>query len=210
MKIWDRWHKILAVGFVIALIYIIYLQGCSKKPCPKTNDFEIKDTTIVNIVNDTIWYDTTVFNYITTNVSKYYYDTVLIEKENFGNFDQDFLFKYPKIYEGIISDDTVRIHHTVKVRGFMDDIEIGYKILQPYSLIQTDIIKVEVQKIENKPFRALYIGADFESDIDSLMYFEPELTLILGKWSFSGGISLPSNPKRWKLGAKRLIFSNRR
>lgn len=216
----DKWHKILMGGFLLALIYIIYLQGCGKKPSSKT-DFQIKDTTIITVVYDTSWYDTTVFKYIYSHIPQPYFDTAyspeilaLIEKgrQAFAegeDFDQDFLLKYPAIYEDIISDDTVKITYRAEVRGFLDTIKIGYKILQPYSLTRTEIINIKVLKKE-KSFKGLYIGADFESDIDSLMYFEPELSIIFGKWEFSGGISLPGTPKRYKLGLKRVIFSPRR
>lgn len=216
----DRWHKILIGGFILALIYIIYLQGCGKKPS-KIDRFVIKDTTVISIVYDTNWYDTTVFKYIYKPIPKPYFDTTyspdileLIERgrkafaEN-EDFDQDFILKYPAIYEGVISDDTVKITYRAEVRGYLDNMKIGYKVLQPYSLTRTEIINIKVLKKE-KSFKGLYIGADFESDIDSLMYFEPELSIIFGKWEFSGGISLPGTPKRYKLGLKRVIFSPRR
>ena len=221
MTIWDNGHKALAIGFGLAIVAIIILSlsYCNKQP-PDHDCPEIKDSTITKTFYK--WSDTTRVHWVDKPVPVPYFDTMyspeildLIRKgrEAFAmgeDFDQNFILKYPANYIDTIRGDTIDVYYNAEIAGFMNWIKVGWRIHVPFSVTQTNIYEVDVSEPPRKPLRMLYMGFDIESDIDNLIYFEPELSLIVDKWEFSGGISIPSKPIRYKAGSKRLLFTTQK
>lgn len=162
------------------------------------------DTTKYITIYDTIWHDTARFKYIAVNVPRPYYDTILVKINDFEDFDQDFILKYPAIYTDIISDDTVSIEYTARVRGYLDDIKIGYKLLQPLLIEQTTLIETEVTKREKTRPVHLYIGIDIGANKDKFGYFAPELELTTRRYNYSAGFNILD--KSLIIGLKRRIL----
>ncbi len=196
----DKWHKGLGLGLIITLIYIVFLQQCRKSPEIETEIVKV-DTTKYITIYDTLWHDTTRFNYFDVPVPKPYYDTVLVKVNDF-DFDEDFILKYPATYTDIISDDTVSIEYTLLVRGYLDDIKIGYKLLQPFLIEQTTLIETEVTKREHSTH--LYIGIDIGANKDKFGYFTPELELTTRRYNYSAGFNILD--KSVIIGLKRRIL----
>lgn len=196
----DKWHKGLVGALILALICIIFLQQCRKSPEIETEIVKV-DTTIYITIYDTLWHDTTRFNYFDVPIPKPYYDTVLVKVNDF-DFDEDFILKYPATYTDIISDDTVSIEYTLLVRGYLDDIKIGYKLLQPFLIEQTTLIETEVTKRERSTH--LYIGIDIGANKDKFGYFTPELELTTRRYNYSAGFNILD--KSVIIGLKRRIL----
>ena len=186
----DKWHKLLGGLLVISLICIIFLQQCNK--CPEIIETEIVKVDTINYITvyDTIWHDSTHFKYISVNVPKPYYDTILVKINDYEDFDEEFILKYPATYMGVISDDTISIEYTAKIRGYLDDIKIGYKLLQPFLIEQTTLIETEVTKIKKTRPVHLYIGIDIGANKDRFGYFTPELELTTRRYNYSAGFNI--------------------
>ena len=167
----DNLHKGLGGTLILALIYIVFLQQCRSPEIAETET--IRTDTIKNTIDYT-WLDTNTFKLIPAIVPKPIYLTAKTDTEAIlkalnidlsiseiknEDFDQDFILKYPATYQDIISDDTVSIHYTAKIRGYLDDIKIGYKLLQPFLVERTTLIETEVTK-KGKGCTGLYIGLD--------------------------------------------------
>jgi len=182
----DNLHKGLGGTLLLALIYIIFLQQCSS---PGGSEIVKVDTLIHKITYDTNWYDTTRFKYVYKSVPKPYYDTIFVKRSDFT--EQDFIFKYPATYQDIISDDTVSIHYTAQIRGYLDDIKIGYKLLQPFLVERTTLIETETTKRDKKSSKGLYLGLDVGGNKQSFGYFKPEVTLSLKRYHYSIGYNIP-------------------
>ena len=146
----DCWHKALGGLLVLALIYILFLQQCgSGQRCPEI----IKIDTVLNVtVYDTTWYDTTRYKYLTVNIPKPYYDTTRIPAKILDNYfdefnnEDDFVLKYAAIYEDSIKNDTISIYYRAKVRGYLDEFTLGYKIFATYYIERITTIETEITK----------------------------------------------------------------
>lgn len=224
----DRAKIILSISLAVCLILIGILlkNGCKDppKPCPEivssdtTSKTDVKetwpDTNKIHWIDSIRWNDSTRFHsvpYFDTAYSPEILELIrrgrqAIAEGNHNKEDFDMLMEYPATYDGEISDSMVKINYSVDVRGFMDNINIGYRIMKPFSVTRTQHQTITNTIKPHKRLKSLYFGSDIESDLDSLIYFEPELSLVTQKWIFSGGVSLPSKPKRWKIGIKRKIF----
>jgi len=198
----DNLHKGLVGTLVLALIYIIFLQECRSPE--KTEIVSIKTTKHETTIDST-WLDTNTFKLIPTIVPQPIYLTAKTDTEailkalnidlsiseiKIEDLEQDFIFKYPATYQDIISDDTVSIHYTAKIRGYLDDIKIGYKLLQPFLVERTTLIETEVTK-QKKNRNGLYIGLDAGGNKQSFGYFKPEITLSLKRYHYSVGYNIP-------------------
>ena len=187
----DGWHKALGGLLVLALIYILFLQQCgSGKRCPEI----IKIDTVLNItVYDTTWYDTTRYKYLTVNIPKPYYDTVLIQRENFDELDSEdnFVLKYAAIYEDSIKNDTISIYYRAKVRGYLDEFTLGYKIFAPYYIESITTIETEITK--ERRFKGFYAGLDVGGNKSSFTHFSPTLELATRRYNYNIGYNLMDN-----------------
>ena len=203
----DGYHKALGGLLVLALIYILFLQQCgSGQRCPEI----IKIDTVLNItVYDTTWYDTTRYKYLTVNIPKPYYDTVLIYRENFDELDSedDFVLKYAAIYEDSIKNDTISIYYRAKVRGYLDEFTLGYKIFAPYYIESITTIETEITK--EKRFKGFYAGLDVGGNKSSFTHFSPTLELATRRYNYNIGYNLMD--KSLIVGMRaRLRFKRRR
>lgn len=207
---WDNGHKILG-GLLGIAIAIAILLGYCKKPSGEIC-LEIKDSTIVTTVNDTNWKDTLRTRWKTVPVPVPYFDTMyppeimeLIERGRNAfargeDFDQNFILKYPALYIDTIYFDTIVIYYNAKVRGYLDAMEVGYRLRKPFSVTQTDVYRVNMQESAKKRPVALFGGLDIGGNKDSFSYFKPELTLMLKNTSYSIGYNIPD--KSITAGAK--------
>ncbi len=185
-------EKILGGLLIGALIYIIFLEGCGNKhSCPKSEIIEV-DTVLNETVIDTNFFDTIVYKYITVNVPKPYYDTVKIPMpinfNDLGETDFDFMMKYPAIYQDTIKNDTISIFYRAKVRGYLDDLTLGYKIFTPYYIEKTTTIQTEVTK--KKRFQGFYLGMDIGIIKDSLSHVTPTLEASFRRFNYNVGFDL--------------------
>lgn len=210
MKIWDKGHKVLGGLLGIAIIVAILLGYC-KRPSGEIC-LEIKDTTIVTIVYDTNFFDTMRVHWTSKSVPVPYFDTMyppeimeLIERGRNAfvrneDFDQDFILKYPALYIDTIKFDTVEIYYNAKVRGYLDAINLGYRLRKPFSITQTDVYSINVIETAKNRHTALYLGLDVGGNKDKFGYFKPEATLTTKNASYSVGYNIPD--KSITAGAK--------
>lgn len=180
-------NKILGGLLIAALIYIIFLNGCGNHKCPKSEIVEvIKRDSITHI--DTIRFDTTVVKYLTAPVPVPYYDTISkFASPRVDDFD-DLLNERPMVYQDTVSDDTVSINYRIKVWGFIDKIDIGYKVFTPYSIVKTTTIETEV--VKKKAFNGFYLGMDLGIIKDSLSHLTPTLEASFRRFNCNVGFDL--------------------
>lgn len=162
-------NKILGGALILALVYIIFLQGCGNR---SSDSIVVEVDTVLNeTVIDTNWFDTTRYKYITVNIPKYYYDTVNISVDNFDN--NEFEVEYASIYEDTIKNDTISLYYRAKVWGFMEELKLGYKIFTPYSIEKITTTKIEVTK--KKRFNGIYGGFDVGVSKLGIVHFSPTI-----------------------------------
>lgn len=191
----DGWHKALGGLLALALIYILFLQQCgSGQRCPEI----IKIDTVLNItVYDTTWYDTTRYKYLTVNIPKPYYDTTRIPAKILDNYfdefnnEDNFVLKYAAIYEDSIKNDTISIYYRAKVRGYLDEFTLGYKIFAPYYIESITTIETEITK--EKRFKGFYAGLDVGGNKTSFTHFSPTLELATRRYNYNIGYNLMDN-----------------
>lgn len=188
-------NKVLGGALILALIYIIFMQGCGRQG---GNSVIIEIDTVLNeTVIDTNWFDTTRYKYITVNIPKYYYDTVSISVDNFDNQD-DFYVEYASIYEDTIKNDTISLYYRAKVWGFMEELKLGYKIFTPYSIVKSTTIQTEI--VKKKRFQGFYLGMDIGIGKDGLTHVAPMLEISTAKINYNAGFDL--NDKSVIIGAR--------
>ncbi len=182
---------ILGVSLVLALAYIIFLQGCNKHKCADPEIVEIIKRDSTTHV-DTLYYDSTRYKYITVNVPTPYYDTIPVPMPvNFNDISEtnfDYLMKFPAIYEDTISNDTISIFYRAKVRGYLDNLTLGYKVFTPYVIKETTTIQTEVTK--KKAFNGFYVGMDVGFIKDSLSHVAPTVEASFNRFNISVGYDL--------------------
>ena len=201
-------NKILGGLLVVALVYIVFLQGCGGKREVKT-----QVVTIIRVDSstyiDTVSFDTTSFKYITVRIPQYYYDTirVLDYLEDFDESDCDFILNYASIYEDTIKNDTISIYYRAKVRGYLDELTLGYKIFTPYYIQKTTLIETEVTKeLKKKAFQGFYVGMDVGIGKDGLTHVAPMLEVSTTKVNYNAGFDL--NDKSVIVGARFKLGRN--
>lgn len=191
----DNWHKILGGIALAALIYIIFMQGCNSHKCPDPEIVEvIKRDSITHV--DTNYFDTTIVKYLTVRVPVPYYDTIhesIYTVEDFDDFTE-----YAQIYEDTVSDDTIYINYRIKVWGFIDTIDIGYKVFTPYSIVKTTTIETEV--VKKKAFNGIYFGMDIGVGKDGLKHVAPMIEVSTAKTNYNMGFDF--NDKAVIVGAR--------
>lgn len=206
----DGWHKALGGLLVLALIYILFLQQCgSGQRYPEI----IKIDTVLNVtVYDTMWYDTTRYKYLTVNIPKPYYDTVRIDMpgnyfDEFNESEDNFVLKYPAIYEDSIKNDTISIYYRAKIRGYLDEFTLGYKIFAPYYIESITTIQTEITK--ERRFKGFYAGLDVGGNKSSFTHFSPTLELATRRYNYNIGYNLVDNSLIVGMRA-RLSFKRKR
>lgn len=212
MNKFDTGHKVLGAISVALLIYVIFLQGCGKSSFNNGAESTVSiDTVKYETVYDTTWYDTTTFKYVIVEtpkiryVTKYIYDTIPLPVYSQEDFDQ--MMKYPAIYEDTqIKDDTVHLTYKATVRGYLDKIQLGYKIVKPLLIAKTTTIETEIIKIK-RPW-SIYAGLDAAANSDGLTHLAPMIELVMPKIALSGGYDL--NDQAFVIGAKARISFRRK
>lgn len=201
--------KILGSLLVVALVYIVFLQGCGGK-----RQVETEVVTVIRVDSstyiDTIRFDTTTFKYVTVNIPQPYYDTVRIPMpagNYFDDFDDDtdFIFQYASIYEDTIKkNDSIQLYYRAKVRGYLDELTLGYKIFTPFYIEKTTLIETEV--VKNKRFQGFYIGMDVGGNMQSFNHLAPMLELSTQRYNYNAGFNLMNKSvivgMRVKIGKK--------
>ena len=185
----DNWHKILGGGLILALIYIVLMQGCGGGSTETDIEVIDIDTTKNEVVIDTNWYDTLVYNYIDVPMpipyydTSTYYDTVPYVLDDFDEFTER-----SQIYEDSVSNDTISIKFKATVWGFIDKMDLGYKIYKPYSIVEARTLEIQVTKIRR--FQGLYGGLDVGIGKDGLTHTAPMLQASFRKINYNGGFDV--------------------
>lgn len=186
----DNWQKVSWGLLVLALLYIVFLQQCNK-----CDPEYIEIDTVSNVtVIDTHWFDTTRYRYITVSIPKPYYDTVEIARpagnyfDDFNESEDDFVLKYAAIYEDTIKNDTISIYYRAKVRGYLDELKLGYKIYAPFYIESITTIQTEITR--EKRFKGLYLGLDVGGNKSQFSHFSPTLELATRKYNYNVGYNL--------------------
>ena len=154
------------IGAVIG--FLISWKGCGNRfiDNPQETVTHI-DTVTYETVRDTTWYDTTRFKEIIVRVPVPYYDTTIVYESVYTQNDFDQLMRHPSIYEdSMIHDDTVHLKYRATVRGYLDKMELGYKIVSPFLIESNTILETEVTKV--KRFNGFYLGLNAGSRLDSV------------------------------------------
>lgn len=187
----DSWHKILGSIALGALIYIVFLQGCGSHKCPESEIVEIiKRDSITHI--DTNYFDTTIVKYLTVRVPMPYYDTIY-KVEDFDDFTE-----YAQVYEDTVSDDTISINYRIKVWGFIDTMQIGYKVFTPFSIVKTTTIETEV--VKKKRFNGIYAGMDVDVGRNGFKRPTPVIEVSTNKINYNLGYNV--NDKELRAGIR--------
>ena len=184
----DNLSKILGGLLIIALIYIVFMQGCNKHKFTNPEIIEI-DTVRNEITVDTIRVinTDTVYKYISIKVPVPYRDTGYVPKETIDNFD-DFTIKQPWIYEDTIRDDTMSINYWIRSWGYIDSISVGYRPLAQYYIEEKSVLELEVTK--KKRFNGFYMGLDVGIGKDGLTHTAPMMELSTAKVNYNAGFDL--------------------
>ena len=200
-------NKILGGLLVVALVYIVFLQGCGGK---RSTETEVVTITVIDSITvvDTVRFDTTAFKYVTVKIPMPYYDTVKVSPDNLEDFDEsdcDFILNYASIYQDTIKNDTISIFYRAKVRGYLDELTLGYKIFTPYYIEKTTLIETEVTKeLKKKAFQGFYVGMDVDVGKDGIKRPTPVIEVSTYKINYSLGYNLSDNELRaglrFKLG----------
>ena len=199
----DNLNKILGGLLVVALVYIVFLQGCGGKREVKT-----EVVTIIRVDSstyiDTVKFKVKEFEYVKVRIPMPYYDTIRVSPDNLEDFDEsdcDFILNYASIYEDTIKNDTISIYYRAKVRGYLDELTLGYKIFTPYYIQKTTLIETEVTKeLKKKAFQGFYFGMDMGIGKDGLTHVAPMLELSTAKVNYNAGFDL--NDKSVIVGAR--------
>ena len=197
----DNWHKILGSIALSALIYIVFMQGCGSRS-NKGAEIIYRDTIINEVFIDTIWLPTedTIYKYITVRIPKPYFDTITVYNTVLSYTIEDFedFIARPQIYTDSVSDDTVSIAYKAVVWGYLEDMDLGYKVDQRYTIVETRTLETEVTK--KKRFQGIYFGMDVGAGKDGLTHVAPMLELSTAKTNYNAGIEF--NDKAVIVGAR--------
>lgn len=184
----DNLHKGLFLSVVVLLGYIVFLQQCKSRDCPEPEIIEVD--TVANItVIDTAYYDTTRFKYLTIDIPRIIYDTIKITVtgNDPSNFDGNSIVKY---YVDTVTDDTISIHYEAKTLGYLEDLKIGYRLLQPYRVDRTTTIETNTTQTIKRRFQGLYLGLDVGGNLNSFNHFTPMVELNMRKYNYNVGYNL--------------------
>lgn len=205
----DNLNKVLGSLLVVALVYIVFLQGCGGKREIKTEVITIKRVDSSTYV-DTVKFPVKEFEYVKVRIPIPYYDTIRIVMPSgnyFEDFDEresdcDFMLKYASIYEDTIKNDTISLYYRAKVRGYLDELKIGYKIFTPYYI--KSITTIETEIVKRKAFNGIYLGMDVGIGKDGLTHLAPMLEVSTAKINYNGGFDFNDKSVmvglRFKLG----------
>ena len=187
----DSRHRILGGLLAVAIIVIVLMRGCG--PVNDTTETVIRiDTVLHETVYDTTWYDTTIFKYITVRVPVPYYDTTIVYESMYTQNDFDQMMKHPSIYEdSIIKDDTIHLKYRATVRGYLDKMELGYKIVKPFLVESNTVTDIEITKVK-RPI-SFYIGLNAGANASGPTQFSPMAELATRKMSYSLGYDILSS-----------------
>ena len=202
----DNLNKILGGLLVVALVYIVFLQGCGGK--------RVIETEVVTIIRvdsstfvDTVKFEVKEFKYVTVKIPIPYYDTIKVSSDNLEDFDEsdcDFILKYASIYEDTIKNDTISIYYRAKIRGYLDELTLGHKIFTPFYIEKTTLIETEV--VKNKRFQGFYLGLDVGGNMQSFNHLAPMLELSTQRYNYNAGFNLMNKSlivgMRVKIGKK--------
>ena len=188
----DRKILFLLIGAVIG--FLISWKGCGDRVSNGGPETVISiDTVRHETVHDTTWHDTTKFTYITveTPVIRYrtIYDTVKFDLFDDDNFD--YMMRYPAVYQdSMIKDDTVYLSYKATVRGYLDKIELGYKIVKPFLIESTTVTDIEIVKVK-RPI-SFYMGFNVGANAAGPTQFSPMAELATSKMSYGLGYDIYS------------------
>lgn len=199
-------NTILGVSLILALIYIIFSQGCNKHKCAEQEViYEQVDTVEHITVIDTVFREVEKYIYITVNVPTPYYDTIPVPMpvtfDDIAETNFDYMMKYPATYTDTISNDTISLFYSAKVRGYLDNLTLGYKIFTPYVIKEVTTIQTEVTK--KKAFNGIYGGFDIGVSKLGIVHFSP--TLEASGQRFSVNIGYDVHDKAFIGGVKTRI-----
>jgi len=208
----DNGHKILSGFLAIAIIIIVLMRSCGNKPINDSAEMTISiDTVRHETVYDTTWHDTTTFTYITVEtpkikyVTEYIYDTISLPTYSEEDFDE--MMRHPAVYEDTrIQDDTVHLYYKATVRGYLDKIKLGYKIVKPFLIESNTIIETEITKVK-RPI-SFYMGLDVGANASGPTYFAPMAEIVAPKMSYNAGFDIIN--KSIVIGVKSRISFRRK
>jgi len=182
----DNTSKILGGLLIVALIYIVFLEGCGGS-----------GGSGVIITSDTVYIETNttdtiivpvakiVLKYIETKIPVPYLDTTS-ELAISDSFD-DFVSERPMIYQDTISDDSIMIHYKIRTWGFIDKIDIGYSVLNRYYIKERSVLEKIVTKEKIRRFQGIYVGLDVNISDTALTHPTPILELSMRKVNYNIG-----------------------
>lgn len=179
----DTGHKILGGLLIIALIYIVLMDGCGNG----NGEIVYRDTVLYETTTDTILVPTTdtVYKTITIRIPVPYLDSTHRDTTPYVLDDFDEFTEKPQIYEDSVSDDTISITFKATVWGFMDKLELGYRVKQYYAIVKTTTIETEITK--SKRFNGIYVGMDVNISDSAVTRPTPIIELSMRKVNYNIG-----------------------
>ena len=179
--------KILGGLLIVALIYIVLMDGCGNSG---NGEIVYRDTVLYETTTDTILVTNTdtVYKTITVHIPVPYLDSTHRDTTPYVLDDFDEFTEKPQIYEDSVSDDTISITFKATVWGFMDKLELGYRVKQYYAITKTTIIETEITK--TKRFNGFYLGMDVGIIKDSLSHVAPTLEASFRRFNVNVGYDL--------------------
>ena len=178
--------KILGGLLIIALICIVLMQGCGNG----NGEIVYRDTVLYETTTDTILVPTTdtVYKTITIRIPVPYLDSTHRDTTPYVLDDFDEFTEKPQIYEDSVSDDTISITFKATVWGFMDKLELGYRVKQYYAIVKTTTIETEITK--SKRFNGFYLGMDVDVGKNGLARPTPMIEASTDKINYELGYNV--------------------
>lgn len=180
-------ERILGGFLIVALIYILLMDGCGNSG---NGEIVYRDTVLYETRTDTILVPITdtVYKTITVRIPVPYLDSTRRDTTPYVLDDFDEFTERPHIYEDSVSDDTISITFKATVWGFMDKLELGYRVKQRYAITKTTTIETEI--IKRKRFNGFYVGMDVGIIKDSLSHVSPTLEASFRRFNVNVGYDL--------------------
>ncbi len=183
-------NKILAVLLGLALVYIVFLQGCGNRTTGGDSVVTSVDTVLIEVLSvDTIVVTNTntEYKYISVLVPAPFKDTSSRETVKTVDLFDDLLSENPWVYVDTIADDTMSLNYWIRSWGYIDSISIGYRPLKEYYIENRSLVKVETTKEKNLSF---YGGLNAGMNDSGLSFLEPNIELLTPKMGYKVGYDI--------------------
>ncbi len=106
--------------------------------------------------------------------------------------DFDEVLKYASYFEDTVKIDSIaEVYYRAQIRGYMDGIKLGYRILKPFTVNNITVTKVGIPETDDRPSVSFYGGLDAGGSMTSFGHLKPEVSVLAGRMIYSAGFNIP-------------------